>query len=274
MDHNEPVNSIENDSPPALSRGWVVKWSAGPAHGFHHRDPEEHTGHEIWIHQVDRPAVVFGSTQLPAGFEFDSPVEAGPAGPIELCRRRSGGGLVVVRPTDVWIDAVVPATSTLHDDDVGQAFHWLGATWLAALAALMTPSGGGQPLTTARPAPSGGGRRRPFHCFADVGHGEVLAGDRKVVGLSQRRTRSWTRLQTLFVARWPVEETNQIVEAAMALVTATTGRTANDLGAPPFDAAGVKAGFTADGDRPTIAVNAVIDGVLGRLPKVAPPPFP
>ena len=40
-------------------------------------------------------------------------------------------------------------------------------------------------------------------CFAGIGPGEVLDGDgRKWVGISQRRTRDWIRLQTMAHRRW------------------------------------------------------------------------
>jgi lipoate-protein ligase A len=39
-------------------------------------------------------------------------------------------------------------------------------------------------------------------CFAGIGPGEVLAGGRKVVGVSQRRTRSMARFQTAALLHW------------------------------------------------------------------------
>ena len=52
----------------------------------------------------------------------------------------------------------------------------------------------------------GGVESRPWSalvCFAGIGPGEVLDGDgRKWVGISQRRTRDWIRLQTMAHRRW------------------------------------------------------------------------
>jgi lipoate-protein ligase A len=39
-------------------------------------------------------------------------------------------------------------------------------------------------------------------CFAGVGAGEVLAGGRKVVGISQRRTRHAVRFQCVALREW------------------------------------------------------------------------
>ena len=52
----------------------------------------------------------------------------------------------------------------------------------------------------------GGLEHRPWSdlvCFAGIGPGEVLdADDRKWVGVSQRRTRDWIRLQAMVHRRW------------------------------------------------------------------------
>jgi lipoate-protein ligase A len=39
-------------------------------------------------------------------------------------------------------------------------------------------------------------------CFSGLGPGEVHAGGRKVVGISQRRTRGWARFQCAAYLRW------------------------------------------------------------------------
>ena len=47
-----------------------------------------------------------------------------------------------------------------------------------------------------------GGRWSPLVCFAGVGPGEVLLGRRKLVGISQRRTRNGSRFQCMVHVRW------------------------------------------------------------------------
>ena len=43
-------------------------------------------------------------------------------------------------------------------------------------------------------------------CFASRGPGEVLVGEAKAVGITQRRTRNTARFQTLVYRRWDPEE--------------------------------------------------------------------
>lgn len=245
--------------------GWIIRRSTGPAQRFHDLDPDAVTGHEIWIHRVDRPAVIFGSTQVPDRFEGEQRFTGAR---IEVCRRRSGGGLVIVQPGDVWIDAIVPHLSPLHDDDVGLAFRWLGRVWLDALRPQLTGPGiDGRDLHLAEPPPGRRAAGRPFFCFADAGHGEVLHRDRKVVGISQRRTRHWTRLQSLLVAVWDPEEIDALVDEAFAGAAAhPVDRRA--LGGPPHVAANVRAGFGPTDPQFGMERDTVVEAFVRSLPDV------
>ncbi len=260
------------EDPASFQRGWILRYSNGRAGPFHDRDPDPDTGHELWLHTLDRPAVIFGSTQLrsslrlePDDGDGDGASTSGASG-VEVCRRRSGGGLVIVRPGDVWVDAVVPRHSPLHHDDIGRAFDWFGRVWLDALRAVLERAGvDGDRLHLAVPPPGRRGTARPFFCFADIGHGEVMYGDRKVVGISQRRTRNWTRLQSLLVTSWdPTANDGIVSEALIRLGRGDLDR--KDLGGPPYDAAGVKAGFTGDAMTSTIDPDTVVGAVVERLP--------
>lgn len=253
----------------AHNRGWVVQTSSGSAQRFHDLDPAVDTDHQIWIHRVRRPAVVFGSTQRTPDLAGPTYGWLGASVDVEVCRRRSGGGVVVVRPGDVWIDAIVPRRSPLHSDDVGRAFHWLGRTWLDALHSLPgTGRADDARLRLAQPPKGGRAAARPFFCFADAGHGEVLFARNKIVGISQRRTRTWTRLQSLFVASWVPDEVERLVDAAMAQLL-NGRRRRSELGAPPHTAAEVSAGFPPDHTAFDVADDVVVDAVLQRLPLVA-----
>ncbi len=179
---------------------WTVHHSRGSAAAFHERDlipigdvdPAEGMVH---VHHSTRRALVFGSAQQP---ELLIDVEAAMASGWDVCRRRSGGGLVVVVPdAQVWIDLVIPAAHPLWSDDVNRAFDWVGAAWLDAIEALGLTSvdrhvGGLQDRDAGR-----------VLCFAGLGPGEVETVDRadrrarKLVGLSQRRTRHGARFQTM-----------------------------------------------------------------------------
>ena len=130
--------------------------------------------------EVDRPAIVLGSTQREDVLDVAACAAAG----VEVVRRRSGGGVVLVEPGGlVWFDVVVP-TAVLHEvgvgDDIGASMVWLGSHLAAVL---------GDDVTVHRGAMACTGWC-PLVCFAGVGPGEVLADGAKLVGVSQRRTRA------------------------------------------------------------------------------------
>jgi len=136
----------------------------------------------VWVVEVDRPALVLGSTQP----------EPPPSTGIDVVRRRSGGGAVLVEPGGlVWVDVFVPAGDPLWEPDVGCSFGWLGQAWVAAL-------GGGTVHTGAL-------RRTPWSpavCFAGLGPGEVTVGGAKVVGIAQRRARAGALFQCAALRSW------------------------------------------------------------------------
>ena len=134
------------------------------------------------------PAVVLGSTQPITDVD---PARAAATG-LDVVRRRSGGGLVLVEPADpLWVDVWVPADDPLWEPDVLVSFEWVGQVWARALASLGLET---EVHLGRLDDPGGWGRRL---CFGAVGAGEVVSssGGRsvKVVGISQRRTRagSW-----------------------------------------------------------------------------------
>lgn len=116
---------------------------------------------------------------------------------LEVVRRRSGGGAVLVEPGRlVWAEVVVPVDDPLWEADVGRASWWLGRAWAAALADL----GVGPALVH-----EAGMVHREWSrvvCFAGLGPGEVTVGARKVVGLAQRRTRQGALFQCAVPLEW------------------------------------------------------------------------
>ncbi len=168
--------------------GWHIERARGSAAAFHARPLPDPARRVVWVHEVDRPAVVLGSAQ-PASVVDE--VAADRAG-VEVVRRRSGGGAVWVAPGHVlWVDLIVARGDPLWDDDVGRASWWVGELWVEALTAI-----GVEGATAHR----GAMVRTPWSslvCFAGVGPGEVTVGPGgpKVVGISQRRTREAARFQ-------------------------------------------------------------------------------
>lgn len=143
-----------------------------------------------------RPAIVLGSSQSDA----DVDAEFCRAHGFDVVRRRSGGGAVFVHPTEsLWVDLVIPVGDPMWSNDVGAAMLWVGRAWCDALTAAGMDGLGVH-----------AGRFEPNDwsttlCFAGRGTGEVFQGERKVVGISQRRTRDFARFQCTVYRRWNVE---------------------------------------------------------------------
>jgi lipoate-protein ligase A len=171
---------------------WAVERATGEAGAFHRRPLPTGTRRSVAVLIVARPALVLGSTQSDDVADRDALAAAG----VDLVRRRSGGGAVLVEPArTVWIDVDLPAGDDLWADDVGRSFAWLGQVWAGALGQL------GRPAEVHR----GGLCTTPWSrliCFAGLGPGEVTIDGVKAVGLAQRRTRHGARFQTAVNLVW------------------------------------------------------------------------
>lgn len=176
---------------------WEVSTEQGSAAELHRRSAEMVSGgpaaRSVRLLQVDAPALILGSAQPFTHVDAAAVRDAG----LEVVRRRSGGGAVYVSEAAVmWVDVVVPSGDPLSEPDVGRAAWWLGDLWAGALAS--TGVDGVRVWRSAMRRTSWSDRV----CFAGTGPGEVLAGDAKVVGISQRRTRSAALFQTALVLDW------------------------------------------------------------------------
>jgi lipoate---protein ligase len=180
--------------PGELPGDWHVRRLRGAASRLHAEPVPQAATRAAWVLEADAPALVLGSTQ---GDEIVDAAAVRARG-VPLVRRRSGGGVVWVDPaTTAWVDVVVPAGDPLWDDDVGRAAVWVGRAWQATLADL------GVAPTEVHDGPLACGPLGRLVCFATVGSGEVTTPDgRKVVGISQRRTRSAARFQCATYSRW------------------------------------------------------------------------
>jgi len=169
------------DSPYRLERS---RSGAAEFHGRSVPDPAERV---IWWHEVTAPALVLGSTQPESIVDVDACRAAG----VEVVRRRSGGGAVMLRPAEVtWIDVVVPRGAPGWADDVHAPMAWLG-DHLADTFRRLLP---GRTITV-HGSPMVSTDFSALVCFDGFGAGEVLLDGRKLVGISQRRTRHAARLQ-------------------------------------------------------------------------------
>jgi lipoate-protein ligase A len=202
---------------------WSIVELAGSASELHHRDPVN-APRTVTLCRVSHPAVVLGSVQP------DGDVDRGRAASfgLEIVRRRTGGGAVLVEPGALaWIEVYVSNDDRLWVPDVGRAFWWLGQAWADALEALGVGGASvhhGPPVTTAWSAKV---------CFAGTGAGEVTVRGRKVVGMAQRRTRAGALFQCAALLRWDAArllDVLDLAEAERAEGAVTLGDAATGLG--------------------------------------------
>ncbi len=193
-------------------------------------------------------AVVLGSTQRPD-------VVAAGAGGLDVARRRSGGGAVLVSPDDpVWMDVWVPVGDPLWTADVTRAFDWLGRAWGTALTSL-----GLTDVEVQGPRPGACTRWSSLVCFGGVAAGEVTVDGRKVVGLAQRRDRHGALFHGACVVRW---ESTALL-GALALDGDGRSSAAADLAVA---AGGVADVVEAQGRAPVPTADGVVDAFLASLP--------
>jgi lipoate-protein ligase A len=178
-----------------MARRWVVERTAGSAAAFHERAVALPAARAVWQFTVTEPAVALGSAQPLAHVDDAAARDRG----LVIVRRRSGGGAVLLRPGDpLWIDVVIPRDDPLWLDDVGRSSWWLGETWRRALGTLGVPLGD----VDVHRGPLQRTEWSDRVCFAGLGAGEVSVGSRKVVGVSQRRTRHAARFQCAALLHW------------------------------------------------------------------------
>jgi lipoate-protein ligase A len=228
---------------------WEVRHLTASPGELHGRDVDEPPRRQVLVMRPASPALVLGSTQP----DDDVDHRAAEAAGIAVVRRRSGGGAVLVEPGDlVWIDVVVPREDLLWDDDVGRASHWLGEAWAEAI---LEVTGGVVAPTVHR-----SGLRRsalsPVVCFAGLGPGELTVDGRKVVGLSQRRTRAFARFQTSVPLLWDAARHAELLGPGVRRALDATGDD-RDVG----DALGALA---VEG-LASIAADAVAEALVGAL---------
>jgi lipoate-protein ligase A len=251
--------SVAGAAGSGADRSWHIEWCRGPARELHESsaalvrstpaagrsgDPDHGEGaavrRQARILTAERPALVIGGSQP----ESDVDLAAAEGAGVDVVRRRSGGGAVLVEPgTVVWVDLIIPTGDRLWHADVGEATWWVGATWAAALGAVVA----------ARAQVWRGGMERTQWsdrvCFAGLGPGEVRLDTRKVVGVSQRRTRMGTLFQTAVLLQW---DPNALL-ALLRLDEAERKQGAADLAAV---AAGVGPQYAS----------AVVDAFVAALP--------
>lgn len=208
---------------------WSVEHHRGSASVFHERAVPEGTGRSVWWFEVERPTVVLGSTQSDEAVDRRRLERTG----VDLAHRRSGGGAVWLAPGEAsWVDLVIPAGDALWDADVSRSARWVAEAWVRCLGSLGVDGAS---------AHEGGMVDGPWSrlvCFAGLAPGEVTIGGRKVVGVSQRRTRHAARFQCAVLHRWdPVPLLDVLALDPLERQTAAADLAEAGVGVGPWTAA-------------------------------------
>jgi lipoate-protein ligase A len=178
---------------------FAVVERTGTAAAFHARGVPEDARPEIWVHHVTRPAVVLGSSQREEVLDRSACRRAG----VEIVRRRSGGGAVLLVPGDVaWLDVIVPRDGPGWHEDIHRPMVWLGGMLAEALRDVGAPGTTWHGSLTVHRGKMRSTRWSSTVCFDGLGPGELVSDGAKVVGMSQRRTRHAARLQCSWYSRY------------------------------------------------------------------------
>jgi lipoate---protein ligase len=122
---------------------------------------------------------------------------------VEVIARHSGGGAVLMDPTLLSLDVIVPPDHPLAAGSLTEVFDRVGAAWADALGTLgvaeLTVHAG---ASTARRRGTERERLLAAICYATLGRGEVVHHGRKLVGLAQRRRRHGVLVQCGVLQHW------------------------------------------------------------------------
>ena len=134
------------------------------------------------------PTIVLGSRQSADIVNESALMREG----LEVVRRRSGGGAVLVDARQsVWVDIEVGVEDSRYRSEPMAMMEQVGEWWMNALRSLNCCPPDIWQFKGAMQCDAGG----DVICFAGRAHGELMVGESKLVGLSQRRTRDGARVQ-------------------------------------------------------------------------------
>ena len=200
----------------------------------------EGDGPALVVHQVAPAAITCGRAQI-ATVDMAAIRASG----LDLVPRGSGGGPVLWDDDLIAIDVVLPHGDPRLHTDIVAAYRWVGEAVADALTALGAPDVRAVPPDEARAWPTGASGAL---CFGGLSPWEVVAGDRKVLGLSQVRKQAGAIIQ---------------VGVPMRL---DAGRLAQAVGAPADAAADLAARTVGVGDLvPGITRDQVTDALVVAL---------
>jgi lipoate-protein ligase A len=168
----------------------------------------------LYWNLAQAPALVLGFSQKPSVLNQAA---------LETLRlpvyhRRAGGTAVLVGPTLLSLDVVLPAGHPLILPDIVESYRWFGEAWVATLAQLNVEARIVTPVEAhALHARLKQPETRSYEllmnraCYGTLSSYEVVVGQRKVVGLDMIRRRHGSLLQAGVLLHWDSELQAQLL---------------------------------------------------------------
>jgi lipoate-protein ligase A len=139
------------------------------------------------VARTERPTLVLGGSQS------SDVLDPHKIARTPVRRRRGGGGLVLLRPEDLWVDWWIPRDDERWNYDVHVSSLRVGQWWADVLGEHV------QGVRVHEGSLEGDYAHRVV-CFAGRGPGEVFVDDRKAVGVTQWRVREGVFVSTVLHA--------------------------------------------------------------------------
>ena len=150
----------------------------------------------VWVIEPKDSCLVLGKSQRGRDFLNSSYLEEQN---INLTVRQSGGGSVLVSPDDMlWVDIFIPKESKFWIADIAKASIWIGRIWHDALERLGIECSLFDESFSRSEASD-------LICFIGRAPGELFIDNRKILGISQRRSKFGTRFQCALIINWKPE---------------------------------------------------------------------
>jgi lipoate-protein ligase A len=171
----------------------------------------------VYLARADLPTLVLGGHQSP---EIVNSIKVSHT-PVR--RRRGGGGLVLLRPDDLWIDWWIPHDDARWSHDVRVSSLLVGSWWASALRVRTRQD------VSVHEGPLEGSEAHRVVCFAGRGPGEVFVAGHKAVGLTQWRVREGVFLSTVLHVGATTDVLDYLNEVPSGLAAALDHHTLSSL---------------------------------------------
>ena len=132
--------------------------------------------------------------------------------PIPLYHRRAGGTAVLVGPNLLSLDVILPAGHPFILTDIVESYRWFGTVWVKTLGSLgvetrvvLPEEAHVQRALLKQEATQSREAILNRACFGSISSYEVIAEERKVVGLDMIRRQAGSLLQAGLLLKWDIE---------------------------------------------------------------------